>query len=188
MKRLLPLAIAIALASPAFAAPEVFVIDNNHTTPSFSYDHFGFSVQTARFNKTSGRIVLDREAKAGSVDVVIDTRSVDTVSPQLNEHIQGPDFLDTKAFPSATFKSTSVAFDGDRPVAIDGNLTLKGVTRPVSLKVTHYQLGLNPIINKKEIGANAVAIVKRSDFNAAKYAPNVGDEVTISIAIEAHKD
>jgi polyisoprenoid-binding protein YceI len=185
MKRFAPLFIAIALSAPAFAAPETFIIDNNHTNPSFSYSHLGFSVQTARFDKTSGKVILDRAAKTGSVDVVIDTKSVDTVSPLLNEHIQGPDFLDTAAYPTATFKSTKVAFDGDRPVAIDGNLTLKGVTRPVTLKVTGYQLAPHPLTKKDAIGANATTIIKRSDFNAGKYAPNVGDDVTINIAIEA---
>ncbi len=188
MKRFAPLLIAFAFSAPAFAVPETFIIDNNHTNPSFSYSHFGFTIQTARFNKTSGSVVLDRTAKTGAVDVVIDTRSVDTVSPQLNEHIQGPDFLDTAAFPTATFKSTKVAFDGDRPVAIDGNLTMKGVTRPITLKVTSYQLAPHPFAKKDAIGANAVATVKRSEFNAGKYAPNVGDDVTISIAIEAIKE
>ena len=186
MKRLAPLAVALVLSAPAFATPETFVIDNNHTNPSFSYSHFGFTIQTARFNKTSGKVVLDRAAKTGSVDVVIDMKSVDTVSPQLNEHIQGPDFLDTAAYPTATFKSTTVAFEGDRPVAVDGNLTMKGVTRPVTLRVTGYQLAPHPFAKKKDaIGANATATVKRSDFNAGKYAPSVSDDVTISIAIEA---
>jgi len=185
MKRLLPVAIAITLSAPALAAPETFIIDNNHTNPSFSYSHFGFSVQTARFNKTSGKIVLDRTAKTGSVEVVIDTTSIDTISPKLNEHLQKPDFFDSAKYPTATFQSTSVAFDGDRPVSIDGNLTLKGVTKPVTLKVTGYKLGPNPLSKKDEVGANATATVKRSDFGLDLYAPNVSDEVTISIAVEA---
>lgn len=188
MKRYATVLLAIVFAAPAFAAPETYVIDNNHTNPSFSYSHFGFSVQTARFNKTAGKVILDRSARAGAVDVVIDMKSVDTVSPLLNEHIQGPDFLDTAAFPTATFKSTRVEFDGDRPVTVDGNLTMKGVTRPVTLKVTGYQLAPHPFAKKDAIGANATTTVKRSDFNAGKYVPNVGDEVTISIAIEAIKE
>ncbi len=130
MKRLLLAAsIAAALSTPAFAAPETFVIDNNHTFPSFSYSHFGYTIQTSRFNKTSGKMVLDKAAKTGSVDVVIDTLSVDTGSPLFNEHIQEPDFLDTARYPTATFKSTKVTFDGDKPATIDGDLTLKGITR-----------------------------------------------------------
>ncbi len=186
MNRIVLFTAAVALSASAMAAPETFVIDNNHTFPSFSYSHFGFSVQTQRFNKTSGTIVLDRAARTGSVDVVIDTTSVDAGS-LLSEHIQGPDFLDTARYPTATFKSTHVTFEGERPVSIEGNLTLKGVTRPVTLAVTGYQLAPHPMMKHDAIGANATTTVKRTDFNAGKYAPNVGDDVTITIAVEAVK-
>jgi polyisoprenoid-binding protein YceI len=188
MKRIALFAAALAISAPVFAVPETFDFDNNHTFPSFSYSHFGYTVQTSRFNKTSGKVVIDAAAKTGSVDVLIDTQSVDTGSAQFNEHIQGPDFLDTAAFPTASFKSTKVVFDGDKPVSIDGNLTLKGVTKPVTLKVTGYQRMLHPMAKKDAIGANATAMVKRTDFNAGKYAPYVGDDVTITIAIEAIKE
>lgn len=188
MKRITFLAVSLALAVPAFAAPETFVIDNNHTFPSFSYSHFGYTVQTSRFNKTSGKLVLDKAAKTATVDVVIDTTSVDTGSPLFNGHIQGAEFLDTTQFPTATFKSTKVTFDGDKPASIDGDLTLKGVTHPVTLKVTGYQLAPHPMAKKDAIGANATTTVKRTDFNAGKYAPYVGDDVTITIAIEAIKE
>jgi polyisoprenoid-binding protein YceI len=188
MKRIALLAFAIVMSTPALAVPETFVIDNNHTFPSFSYSHFGYTLQTSRFNKTSGKVVLDKTAKSGSVDVLIDTLSVDTGSALFNEHIQGADFLDTSTYPTASFKSTRVTFDGDKPATIDGNLTLKGVTRPVTLKVTGYQFMVNPMVKKDAIGANATTTVKRTEFNAGKYAPNVGDEVTINIAIEAIKE
>jgi polyisoprenoid-binding protein YceI len=187
MKKIVLIA-ALALSTSAFAAPESFIIDNNHTFPSFSYSHFGYSVQTSRFNKTTGKVVLDKEAKTGSVDVTIDTKSVDTGSALFNEHIQGEDFLDTAKYPTATFKSTSVKFDGDKPVAIDGNLTLKGVTKPVTLTVTGFKLMPHPMLKKDAIGANATTTVKRTEFNAGKYAPYVGDDVTITIAIEAIKE
>lgn len=179
------LVLAAAVATPALAAPETYTIDNTHTYPRFAYSHFGFSTQLSRFNKTSGKVVLDKAARTASVDVVIDTTSVDTGYPLFNTHIQGEDFLDTAKYPTATFKSTAVRFDGDKPVAIDGNLTLKGVTRPVTLTVSSFQNMAHPMLKKDAIGANASTVVKRSDFNAGKYAPNVGDEVTISIAIEA---
>jgi polyisoprenoid-binding protein YceI len=187
MKKIVLIA-ALALSTSAFAAPESFIIDTNHTFPSFSYSHFGYSVQTSRFNKTTGKVVLDKEAKTGSVDVTIDTKSVDTGSALFNEHIQGEDFLDTAKYPTATFKSTSVKFDGDKPVAIDGNLTLKGVTKPVTLTVTGFKLMPHPMLKKDAIGANATTTVKRTEFNAGKYAPYVGDDVTITIAIEAIKE
>ncbi len=179
--------LAIA-ATPAMAGPQTYTIDGTHTFPRFSYSHFGMSTQLSRFNKTSGKIVLDAENRKGSVNVVIDTKSVDTGYATFDEHIQGEDFLDTARFPTATFTSTAVRFEGDKPVAIDGSLTLKGVTKPVTLTITSFKSMPHPILKKDAIGANASVTVKRTEFNAGKYAPNVSDDVTIDIALEAIKD
>lgn len=187
MKRTVLLSLFAAMSLPVLAAPETFVIDGTHTFPSFSYSHFGYTIQTGRFNKTTGKLVLDKAAQTGSVDVVIDMKSVDTGSI-LSEHIQGEDFFDTAKYPTATFKSTGVRFEGEKPVAVEGNLTLKGVTKPVTLKVTGFQAMPHPMMKKDAIGANATTTVKRSEFNAGKYAPYVGDDVTINIAIEAVKE
>lgn len=132
--------------------------------------------------------MLDQEAKTGAVDIVIDTRSVETGSATFNEHIQGEDFLSTAQYPTATFKSTKVVFEGDQPATIEGDLTIKGITQPVTLTVSHFTTMMHPMLKKAAIGANASALIKRSDFNAGKYAPNVGDDLTITIAIEAIKD
>ena len=190
MKIIQHLSLAIALAATAsssFAAPETYGIDNNHTFPSFSYNHLGFSVQMSRFNKTTGKIVFDKIAKTGEVDITIDTTSVDTGSSLFNEHIQAEDFLNTAKFPTAIFKSSKVTFNGDKPEKIEGNLTLKGITKPVTLTVTGFHAMQHPMNKKEAIGANATALVKRTDFNMGKYAPNVSDEVRIDIAIEAIK-
>lgn len=187
MKRTVLFSLFAAMSLPVLAAPETFVIDGTHTFPSFSYSHFGYTIQTGRFNKTTGKLVLDKVAQTGSVDVVIDMKSVDTGSI-LSEHIQGEDFFDTAKYPTATFKSTGVRFEGEKPVAVEGNLTLKGVTKPVTLKVTGFQAMPHPMMKKDAIGANATTTVKRSEFNAGKYAPYVGDDVTINIAIEAVKE
>ncbi|WP_153147629.1 YceI family protein [Dechloromonas sp. H13] len=181
------LVLATAAAAPAFASPETYTLDGTHTFPRFSYNHFGYSTQLSRFDKTTGKVVLDKAAKTGAVDVEIDTKSVNTGYSTFNEHIQGEDFLDTAKYPTATFKSTKVVFEGDKPVAVEGNLTLKGVTKPVTLKVTSFKAMPHPMLKKDAIGANATTTVKRTDFNMGKYAPNVGDEVTIDIAIEAIK-
>ena len=191
MHKLSTLAVAailsIAAAAPALAAPETYVVDGSHTFPRFSYSHLGFSTQLSRFNKTTGKVVFDKAAKTGSVDIEIDAKSVDTGSTLFNEHIQGEDFLDTAKFPTATFKSTKVLFKGDKPAKIQGELTIKGVTKPVVLTVTSFQAMPHPMQKKDAIGANATTI-KRIEFNAGKYAPHVGDEVRIDIAIEAIKD
>ena len=182
------LVLAAAVAAPALAAPETFVIDGTHTFPRFSYSHFGYSTQLSRFDKTSGKVVFDKVAKTGSDDIVIDTKSVNTGYATFNDHIQGEDFLDTAKFPTATFKSTKVIFEGDKPAKVEGNLTLKGVTKPVTLTVTSFQAMPHPMLKKDAIGANAYTVVKRSEFNAGKYAPNVGDEVRIDIGLEAIKE
>lgn len=186
--RITLIAAALAgFASSALAAPETFVIDNAHSFPRFSYSHFGFSKQLSRFDKTTGTIVLDREAKTGSVDVTISTTSVDTGSSLFNEHIQGEDFLDTAKYPTATFKSTKVTFKGDQPATVEGSLTLKGVTKPVTLQIESFLHMAHPIKKSDALGANASAKIKRSDFNMGKYAPYVGDDVTLDIAVEAIK-
>ena len=181
------LVLSAAAAAPVLAAPETYTLDGAHSFPRFSYNHFGYSQQLSRFDKTTGTVVLDKAARTGSVDVVIDTQSVNTGFPLFNEHIQGEDFLDTARYPTATFKSTKVVFEGDKPVSVDGNLTIKGVTRPVTLTVTSFQAMPHPMFKKDAIGANAFTVVKRSEFNAGKYAPYVGDEVRIDIAVEAIK-
>jgi polyisoprenoid-binding protein YceI len=178
-------ALASAFATSAFAAPESYSVEPNHTYANFSYSHMGLSTQISKFNKASGTIVYDKAAKTGSVDVTIDMKSVDTGSNAFNSHIQNADFLDTEKFPTATFKSTKVVFEGEAPSTIEGNLTIKGVTKPVVLKVNHFANMAHPMMKKDAIGANASTQIKRSDFGAGKYAPLVGDEVTITISLEA---
>ena len=178
-------ALFAGLSAAAIAAPETYAIDGSHTFPRFSYSHFGYSTQLSKFDRTTGTVVLDKAAKTGSVSVVIDMKSVNTGFPVFNEHIQGPDFLDTANPPTATFKSTRVVFNGDKPSSIEGDLTIKGVTRPVTLTVTSFLAMPHPMLKKDAIGANAFTTIKRSDFGAGKFAPNVGDEVRIDIAIEA---
>jgi polyisoprenoid-binding protein YceI len=180
--------LAAALAAPAVAAPETYVLDSAHSFPRFSYNHFGYSTQVSRFNKTTGKIIYDKEAKTASVDIVIDATSVDSGFPVFNEHLRGEDFFDTAKYPTATFKSTKVVFEGDKPSAIEGNLTIKGITKPVTLTVTSFHAMPHPMKKKDAIGANAFTTVKRSDFNAGKYAPNVGDEIRIDLGVEAIKE
>lgn len=187
LNKLFAAAILASSFASAFAAPETYGVEPNHTYANFSYNHMGLSTQISKFSKTSGTVVYDKVAKTGSVDITIDMKSVDTGSNLFNGHIQGADFLDTATFPTATFKSTKVVFEGDKPASIEGNLTIKGVTKPVTLKVTHFTNMEHPMAKKDAIGANASTLIKRSEFNAGKYAPAVGDDVTITISIEAIK-
>lgn len=185
MKNALIPALAVLLAGPALATPVTYNLEPNHTFTYFSYNHLGLSTQQSRFDKVAGSVILDAEARAGSVDVSIDMKSVNTGSPAFNDHIQKPGLFDTQQFPTATFKSTAVKFDGDKPARVDGILTLNGVSKPVTLIVSGFTRKPHPMMKKDAIGANASAVIKRSEFNAGKHVPYVGDEVTLSIAVEA---
>jgi polyisoprenoid-binding protein YceI len=167
------------------AAPRTYVVDQDHTFPRFSYNHLGFSTQLSGFDRTTGTITYDPEARTGAVDVTIDTTSVNTGSQLFNQHIQAEEFLHTAKYPTASFRSTGVRFEGDQPVSIDGDLTIKGITRPVTLTVTSFVAKPHPMKRKDAIGAAARTIVKRSDFNMAKHVPAVGDELTLTIVLEA---
>lgn len=187
MKHLILLAIAATMSTAAIAAPETYIIDSNHSMPRFSYNHFGYSTQLSRFDKATGKVVIDRATKTGSVDVTIDTTSVNTGLALFNEHIQAEDFFNTAKFPTATFVSNKMNFVGDKPVSIDGILTIKGVSKRETLTVTSFMCMPHPMQKKDACGANATVVVKRSDFNMVKHVPYVSDEVTITLPVEAVK-
>jgi polyisoprenoid-binding protein YceI len=176
---------ALVAFSAAAQAATTYNIDNSHTFPHFTYNHLGYSIQTHKFDKTSGKVVIDFDAKTGSADVTIDATSVNTGYPLFNEHIQGEDYFDTAKYPAITFKSSNMKFKGNKPVSLTGDLTIKGVTQPVTLEVTHFKCMPHPILKAPACGANATAQVKRSDFNMGKGVPFVSDEVTLTLAIEA---
>lgn len=187
MKKFLLLSMLLASVGVQ-AAPETYVIDTNHTKPRFSYSHFGYSTQLSRFDSVSGKITIDKSAKEGSLEVVINTTSVNTGYALFNEHIQGPDYFDTAKFPTATFKSSKVNFKDDKVSSVDGTLTIKGVSKPVTLTVSSFMCMPHPMAKKEACGANASVVVKRSDFNMGKNVPYVSDEVTIDIPVESVKE
>ena len=187
MKSFLTFMAALFVATTAQATPETYVIDNMHTFPRFEFSHLGLSTQQYRFDKTSGSITLDTDLMTGSADIRIDARSVNTGIPIFNEHIQADDFFDTKRYPEIVFTSNEFMFDGPKVTALNGQLTIKGITRPVTLTLTSFNCMKHPMENKDACGANAVATISRSEFNMGKYVPLVGDKVTLTIAIEALK-
>ncbi|MBU1395722.1 MAG: YceI family protein [Gammaproteobacteria bacterium] len=180
------LAALFAFSAAAQAAPETYVIDNSHTSSQFSYRALGLSNQTHRFEKISGRVVFDSAANTGSADVMIDATSVNTGNSLLDDHIQTQDFFDTANHPAITFRSTQMTLDGDEP-SMSGNLTIKGVTRPVTLAITHFQCMQDPVFKMDACGANATVTIKRSDFNMGKHAFIVSNDITLNLAIKAVK-
>lgn len=180
-------ALGIALPLTAFAA-DSYTVDSTHTYPHFSISHLGFSTMQGRFDDTSGKIRLDRAAKSGSVEITIKTASVSTGFAKRDDHLKSPDFFNAAEFPSITYKSTAMRFKGDIPSSVDGNLTLSGVTKPVTLTIDAFNCGTHPM-NKKEVcGAAASTQIKRSDFGVKYGLPGVGDDVKLVFEIEAVKN
>lgn len=177
--------VALALTFPA-VAQEVYVSDPPHTWAFFETGHLGIAWIRGRF-KTSARVTLDRAAKTGSIDAVIDAPSVDTGHEARDKHVRSADFLDTEKFPTITFKSNHLKFDGDVLVGADGDLTIMGVTKPVSLNVTLFRCIQHPANKRDLCGADASTAIKRSEWGIKRSAVGIGDDVRISIQIEAYK-
>jgi len=186
MKRLAPLTALVVFAAAAQAAPETYVIDNSQTSSQFSYRALGLSNQTHRFEKISGKMVFDRATKTGSADVTIDAASVNTGQTSLNEQIQAADFFDTANHPAITFKSTRMTLDGGQP-SMSGNLTIKGVTMPVTLALTNFQCMQDPTFKLDACGASVTVTIKRSDFNMRKYAFLISNDITLNLAFKVVK-
>jgi polyisoprenoid-binding protein YceI len=179
--------LAATVAGGAFAA-DTYKIDSSHTYPSFEADHFGgLSVWRGKFNKTEGNIVLDRAGKTGTVDITIDTTSLDFGNEKLNQHASGAEMFDVAKFPTATYKGKLV-FTGDTPTDVDGQLTLHGVTKPVKLHINKFKCIVHPMSKKDVCGADASATFNRADFGVS-YGVQLGfnPETKLQIQVEAVK-
>jgi polyisoprenoid-binding protein YceI len=188
--RLLLGVFAASLASAAIGQ-ETYVIEPTHSQPQFDTAHIGYSVQHGNFGKATGKITLDRAANKGAVDVSIDATSIHTIDPRLDTIVKSEKFFNVDKFPTITYKSSKVSFDGSgRIVGVDGELTMLGVTKPVSLQVLSFNCGENPFNKKAMCGAVARGTLKRSDFGMTTgvnlMAPS--DEVTLTIPVEAYKE
>jgi polyisoprenoid-binding protein YceI len=181
-------AVAAIIAPPALAE-ETYVLDPVHSQPSFQARHLGISNQVGGFAKSSSKVTIDRVAKKGTVDVTIDTASIHTFdAARLDAVVKGDKYFNVEKFPSITFKSNDVKFDGDRVVAVAGELTMLGVTKPVALTVTDFACVSNPFNKKPMCGGEATATIKRSDWGMTAglpYAP--ADEVKLRIPFEAYQ-
>ena len=180
------IALVAAASGSAFAA-DTYVIEPNHTYPSFEADHMGISLWRGKFTKTSGTIVLDRAAKTGSVDITVDTSSLDFGHEKLDAHVKSPDMLDVAKYPTATFKGKSIKFNGDTPVAVEGEFTLHGVTKPLTLTINKFKCIEHPMFKKEACGADASATFSRADYGIAYGTPRFSPEVKLAIQVEAIK-
>jgi polyisoprenoid-binding protein YceI len=178
---------ALGLSALA-ASAESLTIDPTHTWPRFEVNHLGFSTQIGRFNKTDGKITIDAAAKTGNIDIKIDSASIDMGLEKWDNHMKGPDFFNIEKFPTMYFKSSKLKFDGEKLVGADGEFTMLGVTKPVSLNVSGYRCGNHPMTKKAMCGADVTTTIKRTDFGMGYGVPAVADEVKITIPVEAFKD
>ncbi|QSB54311.1 polyisoprenoid-binding protein [Acinetobacter calcoaceticus] len=182
--------LAVALASSVtLAAPVDYKIDPTHTATVFSWNHFGFSTPSANFSDIQGVIKVDNAKPANSsVNVTIPLSSVNTNVPALDKEFQEEAWFNAVKYPNITFKSTKVETKDKKHFKITGDLTVKGVTKPVVLDAVLNKQGEHPMAKVPAIGFNATTSFKRSDFGLGNYVPNVGDKITVNITTEAKVD
>jgi polyisoprenoid-binding protein YceI len=187
MNRIVLASMAALLSASAFAVPVTYILDPSHTYPSFAADHMGgLSVWRGKFTSSSGKVVYDKDAKAGSIDVTVDMSSVDFGMPKLNEHAKSAEIFDVAKFPKATFTGKFTKFNGASPAEAQGTLTLHGVTKPLTLTINSFLCKPNPMTKKEVCGADAAATFNRSDFGmnlGEKYG--FRQEVKLQIQVEA---
>ncbi|MCS0631162.1 YceI family protein [Telluria mixta] len=185
--RLTAVVALVAACGTGVAAPVKYTIDPSHTYPSFEADHKGgLSVWRGKFNKTAGTAVLDREARTGTVDVTIDMESIDFGLDALNTHARSAAIFDTARFPVAVYKGT-IVFDGDVPAAIDGALTMHGVTRPVRLSLNSFLCKPDNMTKVEVCGADALGSFDRADFGVT-FGTGFKMQTVLRIQVEARRD
>jgi polyisoprenoid-binding protein YceI len=187
MKRLTLLAAtALLLAStPSVAASEQFEFDKAHTQIIFAVNHLGFSNSHGKFLDFDGGFTLDEDKpEKSSVNVTIKTASIDMDDQKWDDHLKNEDFFNVEKFPDMTFKSTKVELTGDKTAKVTGDLTLLGVTKPVTLDVTLNKTGVHPYSKKYVAGFSATGTLNRSEFGMTYGLPGVGDEVKLIIEVE----
>jgi len=191
--------VAAILAAPLTVAAQVenYVVDPYHTVPYWEVDHLGFATMRGRFDRATGKFSIDRAAKTGSVELEIPTATVNTGDTDRagrprtrDEHLKNADFFNVQEFPTMTFKSTKVVFKGDEPAAVEGNLTMLGVTKPVTLHLDRWKCGPDIRTQGKryQCGGNATGSFKRSDFGMKFGLPTaIGDEVKLWMSFYGFK-
>lgn len=164
-----------------------YSLDPQHTSVIISWNHFGFSHPTADISDVSGKIVFDKESPEKSlVNVTLPVKTINTHVQALTDEFLGKEYFDVKTFPEATFQSTHVEGKGGNKYDVEGNLTIKGITKPVLLHATLNKQDIHPMVKKQAIGFDVTGVIKRSDFKLDKYVPAVSDKVTITLSTEAY--
>lgn len=187
MKKLL-LVSSIALLPVNSVLATDYTIDPGHTYVSFAINHLGFSTMRGKFNQQSGSMQYDPAGKKASVTIEIDAASIDTGHEKRDEHLRSPDFLNAVENPTIAFKSTRTGWNGDKLATITGDLTILGVSKPVTLKVNSVNCGEHPFNKKQVCGFDAEGSVKRTDYGVTYGTPAIGEVLDLQIELEAFKD
>lgn len=185
-------AAALIVALPAVAqmpgAPDTsrvvagaYKVDPNHTQVVWTLSHMGVSALSGAFGASGGTLQIDpANLAAAKVNVTFNVADMSTTASAFTKHLSSPDFFDVAKFPTATFVSTAVRATGGG-ATITGNLTIKGVTKPVTLDAKFYGAGTSPMSKKLNVGFSATTSIKRSDFGLGAYAPAVANDVSLQI-------
>ena len=185
---LLSAGLSVFAAAGAHAAAEQYDIDASHSGVVFGWNHFGFSNPSARFDRIEGSVLLDKaDLTKSSISVTLPLESLDTGVAKLDDELKGPNFLDAAMYPTITFKSTKVEKTGENRLNITGDLTVHGVTRPVTLDAKVNRIGtfeIPGVIKAQAAGFDATTVIKRSDFGVTKYVPYVSDEIPVRITLD----
>ncbi len=191
MKTLTTTAVAALFAATSLAHAESWVPDPTHTEVLISWNHAGFSIQTAKFNEVEGALEFTPgDVEGASADFSVIVSSIDTGVPDFDGHLQSPDFFDAAAFPTIRFVSTSVEQTGEMTVKATGDLTIKDVTKPATFDITVHQMGEHPVgqffdFYKGEwLGMTATATINRSEWGMAGFIPVGSDAIDITINTE----
>ncbi len=172
-------------AMTAQASATEYTLDPSHTYPSFETDHWGgLSVWRGKFTKTTGNVVLDRKARTGTLNVAIETASVDVGHATMNGVLKSPRILDADKYPVIVYRGTAMRFEGEQPVEVIGELTLNGVTKPLNLRIDSFKCMENHLYKREVCGVNAVASFNRADFGV-NINLNLGFKPEIKLAIQA---
>jgi len=177
---------ATLASSPATAAPVTYNIDPHHTFPSFEADHMGISFWRGKINKNSGKVVLDREAGQGTVDIAVDLSSIDFGEDLLNKWALGKDFFNVKKYGKTARYTGKLDLSSGDPTEVQGQLTLMGVTKPLTLKLNRFKCIPHPMLKRELCGADAAATFNREDFGlAAGKDYGFSMDVGLRIQVEA---
>lgn len=189
LKKLMVAFSLVLFSLPAHAQVEHYTLDKPHTQIVFTVNHLGFSHSMGKFTDYSGDFTFDRTQPENSkVAVTIKATSLDLSDEKWNEHMKGPDFFNVEKFPEITFKSTGIKKLSDTTADITGDLTMLGVTKPVTLHTTHNKSDKFPFGEKYVSGFSARGTLKRSDFGMTYGLPAVGDDVELTIEVEGVRD